>query len=222
MILGSGLVAGYEAISRLLHPQTIDYLWAVGAASFVGFLGNEAVARLRLKVGKDIGSAALVADGYHARIDGLTSLTVLVGAGGVGLGYPRADALVGLLITAVIFKVAWDSGKSVFARLLDGVDPQVREEVRHAAQHLPEVQDVTEVRVRWVGHRLWAEVNIAVESRLSVEQAHKIATEVRHQILHHLRYLSNATIHIDPISSSGEAHHRIATHAHDEFADHSH
>jgi len=81
---------------------------------------------------------------------------------------------------------------------------------------------VTEVRVRWVGHRLWAEVNIAVESRLSVEQAHKIATEVRHQILHHLRYLSNATIHIDPISSSGEAHHRIATHAYDEFADHSH
>lgn len=222
VILGSGMLAGYEALMRLFHPQIVSYLWAVGVASLIGFLGNEIVARLRLKVGKEIGSAALIADGYHARIDALTSLTVLVGACGVWVGYPRADALVGLLITGVIFKIAWDSAKSVFARLLDGVDPEVIEEIRHAASHIPEVQEVTEVRVRWVGHRLWAEVNIAIKSSLSVEQAHKIATEVRHQILHHLRYLSNTTIHIDPISASGEVHHRIAKHAHDEFVDHSH
>ncbi len=222
MILASGVLAGYQALMRLFDPQTVSLLWAVVAASFIGFLGNELVARLRLKVGKDIGSAALVADGYHARIDALTSLSVAVGAGGVWLGYPRADALVGLLITAVIFKIAWESGKAVFARLLDGVDPMVIEEIRHAVSHIPEVQEVTEARVRWVGHRLWAEVNIAVESDLSVEQAHTIANEVRHQLLHHLRYLSNATIHVDPISASGEHHHRIAEHAHDEFAAHSH
>jgi len=221
-ILGSGLLAGYESTLRLFRPQTVASLWAVFAASGIGFLGNEAVARLRLRVGHEIGSAALTADGYHARADALTSLSVLLGAVGVWLGYPRADPLVGLLITVVIFKIAWDSGKSVFARLLDRIDPSVIDEVRHAANHIPEVRDVTEVRARWVGHRLWAEVNIAVDSHMTVEQAHRIASEVRHQLLHHLRYLSNAIVHVDPLNASGEQHHRIHGHAHDAWPTHSH
>lgn len=137
-------------------------------------------------------------------------------------GFPLADPLVGLLITLIIFKIGWDSGKSLFTRLLDGVDPEVIEEIRHAATHVPGVEDLAEVRVRWIGHRLLAEVNIAVRSDRSVEQGHDIATEVRHQLLHHLRYLSNATIHIDPITASGETHHRIEEHAHDELPTHSH
>ena len=176
----------------------------------------------RIKVGRQIGSAALIAEGQHARIDGLASLAVLIGAIGVGIGFPVGDPLVGLLITLVILKIGWDSGKSLFARLLDGVDHEVIDEVRHAANHVPGVEDIAEVRVRWIGHRLLAEVNIAVRSDLTVEQGHDIATEVRHQLLHHLRYLSNATIHIDPINASGERHHRIEEHVHDELPTHSH
>src|SRR5438093_1428543 len=221
MLLSGGLAA-YESITRLLQPQEIRYLGAVAAASLIGFAGNEVVAMFRIRVGRDIGSAALMADGYHARIDGITSLGVLIGVVGVWLGYPQADALVGLAITIVIFKMVWDSGKSLFTRLLDGVDSEVIDEVRHAAHHVAEVVEVTDVRVRWLGHRLLADVNIAVPSAFSVEEGHKIAHEVQHQLLHHLPYLANATIHVDPATASGERHHRIADHAHDELPTHSH
>jgi cation diffusion facilitator family transporter len=222
IIAFSAIVAGYESVDRLLHPRRVEYLWAVVAASVIGFLGNEIVAIFRIKVGKEIGSAALVADGYHARVDGLTSLAVLFGAVGVWLGYPLADPIVGLLITAAILRIVWESGKSVFTRLLDGVDSEVIGEIEHAASHIPEVKGVAEVRARWIGHRLHAEINIAVSPDLSVERGHEIAKEVRHQLLHHLRYLSNAVIHIDPANASGEEHHSIAQHIHDNLPAHSH
>jgi cation diffusion facilitator family transporter len=221
-ILGSAIAAGYESLNRLVHPQPVEYLWVVMAAAVVGFIGNEAVAAFRIKVGNEIGSAALVADGYHARVDGLTSLAVLVGAVGVWLGYPLADPLVGLVITAVILSIVWESGKAVFTRLLDGVDPALIDEIVHAAHHVPGVRTVTEVRARWIGHRLHAELNIAVDDALSVQDGHTIAKEVRHALLHHVRYLANAVIHVDPDNAAGEVYHRIAEHAHGNFPPHVH
>lgn len=123
IILFSAVVAGYQAVDRLLNPEPVELLWAVAVAGLVGFVGNEAVAVLRIRVGREIGSAALVADGRHARTDGWTSLAVLLGAAGIWLGYPLADPIIGLLITAAILGIVWQSGKTVFARLLDGVDP---------------------------------------------------------------------------------------------------
>jgi cation diffusion facilitator family transporter len=221
-ILFSALVAGYQSLYRLWHPQAIGHLWVVAGAAIIGFLGNEWVALFRIKVGKEIGSAALIADGNHARVDGLTSLAVLGGVIGVWLGFPMADPVMGLLITATIFLIVWDSAKSVFSRLLDGVDPEVIDEITHAAHHVRGVKDVAEVRCRWLGHRLHAEVNIAVDSRLSVAEGHAIAKEVRHQLLHHLKHLSDATVHVDPVSASGEEHHHIPKHAHDHLPEHSH
>jgi len=188
----------------------------------IGFIGNEAVAQFRIKVGKEIGSAALIADGHHARVDGLTSLAVLFGAVGVWFGYPLADPVVGLLITAAILRIVWESGKSIFTRMLDGVDPEVIDEIRHAVNHTAGVSDISEVRVRWLGHRLHAELSIAVSPELSVEKGHEIAKEVQHRLLHQLRYLSNATVHVDPVGASGEAYHRIAHHEHDDLPAHSH
>lgn len=222
IMLLSGLMAAYESISRLFQPQEIHHLGAVAVAALLGFTGNELVARLRIRVGKEISSAALVADGYHAHIDALTSFAVLLGVVAVWLGYPHADPLIGLVITLIVFKIVWDSGKSLFSRLLDGVDPDVIDEVTHSVQHVPDVLEVTEVRVRWIGHRLLADVNIAVKSDLSVEQGHAIACEVRHQLLHHLPYLGNATIHVDPAAASGEQHHLIGDHVHDDLPSHSH
>jgi len=221
-ILFSAIVAGYESIQRFLHPQDISYLWAVVAASIISFIGNEGVAVFRLRVGREIQSAALIADGYHARVDGWTSLAVLFGAIGVWLGYPLADPIVGLLITAAIFGIVLHSGKSIFVRMLDGAEPRIIDEIRHAAAHVAEVKDVTEVRARWLGHRLHAEVNIAVNPQMTIAQAHAVATEVRHQLLHHLSYLSLVVIHVDPADQSGEAHHRIEEHVHDGLPAHSH
>lgn len=218
----SAVITGYLSVHRLLHPQPISYVGAVIAAALIGFVGNEAVAFFRIRVGKEIGSTALIADGYHARADGLTSLSVLVGAGGVWLGYALADPIVGLVITVVIVRIVWQSGRAVFTRLLDGIDPEVIDEIAHAVHHTSGVCDVSEVRVRWLGHRLHAEVNVAVRADLSVEQGHDIAKEVRHNLLHELRYLSNATIHIDPAAASGEVHHGIANHTHNHLSPHSH
>jgi len=219
IILFSAVVAGHQSLERLVHPREVRFLGAVAAASLVGFVGNEGVARLRIKVGREIASAALVADGYHARVDGLTSLAVLAGTVGVWLGYPLADPIVGLLITVVILRIVWESGKAVFTRLLDGADPEVTDEIRHAVTHAREVLEVTEVRVRWLGHRLHAELNVAVRPHLSVEKGHELANEVRHHLLEHLPYLSNATIHVDPATASGEQYHSMPAHAHDDYSD---
>jgi len=222
IILFSAVVAGYQAIERLINPRPVEFLGAVAVASLLGFIGNEAVAVFRIRMGRQIGSAALIADGYHARTDGWTSLAVLIGATGVWLGYPLADPIVGLLIAAAILVIVWKSGKTVFTRLLDGVDPLVIDEIRHAAADVEGVEDVAEVRARWLGHQLRAEVNIAVDPELSVAEGHAIAREVNHRLMHELRYLDMAVVHVDPVQQAGEEHHRITTHSHDGLPPHSH
>jgi cation diffusion facilitator family transporter len=218
----SALVAGYEAVTRFIHPEPVTHLGAMVVASVLSFLGNEAVVLFRIKVGRDIGSVALIADGYHARVDGWTSLAVLVGAVGVWLGYPLADPLVGLLITAAILWLVWQSSIMVFTRVLDGVEPEVADELRHAAAHVPGVVELTDVRARWVGHDLQAEVSIAVSPELSVAEGHAIATEVRHQLLHHVHYLSEVSVHVDPLNQAGMEYHRIIAHVHDSLPTYSH
>jgi cation diffusion facilitator family transporter len=153
MILTSAVVAAYEAIHRLMHPERVGHLGAVAIAAVIGFLGNEGVAIFRIRVGKEIGSAALIADGYHARTDGWTSLAVLFGALGVWLGFPLTDPIIGILITAAILVVVWRSAKEVVSRALDGVDPNVLSQVQHAAAHVAGVREVKEVRARWLGPR---------------------------------------------------------------------
>jgi cation diffusion facilitator family transporter len=222
VILSSALIAGYQSIQRLLHPEEISHLMAVGIASVIGFVGNEAVAVFRIRIGREINSAALIADGYHARTDGWTSLAVLAGVIGVWLGYPLADPVIGLLITIAIFLIVIQSGKAIFTRMLDGADPSITSEIREAARKVAEVKDVTEVRARWLGHRLHAEVNITVDSQMTVERAHAVAGEVRHHLLHELNYLSLVVIHVDPLDHSGETHHNIGQHAHDGLPLHAH
>ena len=221
-ILFSAIVAGYESIDRLFHPQDISHLWAVAFASVVGFVGNEAVAIFRIRVGRRIGSAALIADGQHARVDGWTSLAVFVGVLGVSLGYPLADPIVGLIITVAIFGIVLQSGKEIFTRMLDGVDPHVIDDIRHTVAHVHEVKEVTDIRARWLGHRLHVELNVTLPSQITLSAAHAIAEEVRHQMLHHLNYLSLVVIHVDPEEKSGEQYHRIEPHSHDGLPVHSH
>lgn len=221
-ILSSALVAGWLAVGRLVRPQPLEHLAAVVVASVIGFAGNEAVALFRIKVGREIGSAALVADGYHARIDGVTSLAVLFAAGGVWLGYPLADPLVGLGITVVILGIVWQAGRAVVARVLDGIEPSVLGTVEHAAHHVDGVRDIGEVRARWSGHRLLVEVNVAVDPALSATAAHEVAKEVRHQVLHQVAHVSHVIVHIDPATEAGERHHGVAAHSHDGLPTHSH
>lgn len=221
-ILISGIIAGYESIDRLLHPQAVSHLFEVALAALIGFIGNEAVAMYRFRIGNEINSAALVADGNHARADGLASLAVFLGAIGVWMGYSWMDPFIGIIITAVILYIVWNSAKVVFCRLIDGVEPETVDEIKEAASHVEGVEEITDVRVRWLGHQLHAEVNLAVSDELSVKEGHEIAKEVRHQLMHHLCGLSGVTIHVDPLRASGEENHIIGEHVHGDIPLHLH
>ena len=160
LIAASAAAAAYQAVDRLLHPRHVQALLLVAAAGLVGFAGNELVARYRIVVGRRIGSAALVADGLHARTDGLTSLAVVLGAVGVPLGWPAADPLVGLLITVAILAVLRDAAREIYRRLMDAVDPAIVDQAEQALRAAPGVLDVGQVRIRWIGHQLRAECEV--------------------------------------------------------------
>jgi cation diffusion facilitator family transporter len=198
MITFSAFLAGWESIQRLLNPQPISNIGLVFAAGLIGFVGNEVVALYRIRVGKEIGSAALVADGYHARTDGFTSLAVVVGAIGVALGFPQADPLVGLLITVAILWVLKDAARQVFGRLMDAVDPELVDQIERRASAIKGVKEVDGVRVRWIGHRLEASLHATVHCEITVLDGHAIAEEVRHDLLHSVRGLDEVLVHVDP------------------------
>ena len=197
IILFSAVIAGYEAINRLIHPQPITQLLWVGIAGVIGFIGNEVVAVFRIRVGREIESAALIADGYHARTDGLTSLAVVLGAVGVWAGFPLADPIIGLLITIAILGIVWQSSKAVLTRMLDGVEPEVIEEIRHAAEHVPGVKRIINTRARWIGHRLHTDLAIEVGNDLSLTEAKTIAASLHQELLGHLPALRTASITFD-------------------------
>ncbi|MER8417698.1 cation diffusion facilitator family transporter [Mesorhizobium sp. M0166] len=212
IILFSAIVAGYEAIDRLIHPQAISFLGWVAAAGLVGFLGNEAVAVFRIRVGREINSAALIADGYHARTDGFTSLAVVLGAIGVWLGFPLTDPIVGLLITVAIFAIVWQSSKAVLTRMLDGVEPGIVDEIHHAAEHVRGIERVAQVQARWIGHRLHADIAIKVAETASANDVVGITEALRGELFDHLPALSEANIRLEGergpvVAGSGHAHH---------------
>ncbi|WP_390898863.1 cation diffusion facilitator family transporter [Streptomyces cynarae] len=214
-IAASAAFAAWTAVERLLDPRPVQHVPVVAVAAVIGFAGNEWVARHRIRVGRAIGSAALVADGLHARTDGFTSLAVLVGAGGAALGWQLADPIVGLAITAAIALVLRDAAREVFRRVLDAVDPALVDRAERAVAEVPGVREVGELRLRWIGHRLRAEVAVVVDGEVSVRRAHAIAVEAEHALLHAVPRLTAALVHADPAPAPGEAdpHLALAHHA---------
>jgi cation diffusion facilitator family transporter len=208
----SALVAGYEAISRLVHPATVTHLPWVAAAGAVGFAGNEIVARYRIRAGRRIGSAALEADGYHARTDGFSSLGVVAGAVGIAAGWPSADPVFGLLITISILVVVRNSAREIYRRLMDAVDPALVDQVEAVVAATPGVETVEAVRLRWIGHSLHAEVDIVCDTALALGAAHDIAEAARHRLLHQVRRLTTVTVHSDPCGHDGTDPHALTAH----------
>jgi cation diffusion facilitator family transporter len=201
MIALSAVVAGIESIRRLINPVPIEHVSWVAAAGLVGFVGNELVAVYRIRVGRRIGSIALVADGLHARTDGFTSLAVLLGACGVALGFPLADPIVGLLITVAILAVLRTAVRGVFRRLMDGVDPRLIEAAEAALAAEPGVTEVRSVKMRWIGHRLHADAELDIDPSTSLAAAHRIAHEAEHTLTRAVPRLSTALIHAYPASA---------------------
>jgi cation diffusion facilitator family transporter len=194
----SAVLSGWASIHRLLDPAPVDHVGAVVAAGIVGCAGNELVARHRIRVGRRIGSAALVADGLHARSDSCTSLALVVGALGVAAGWQLADPLVGLAITAAIGAVLWGAARSVLHRLMDAVDPEVVERTHQVLRQVEGVQRVGRVRLRWIGHCLHAEADLAVDTDLLVGESHVIVEAAHQALVQRLPRLTSATLRTVP------------------------
>lgn len=212
MIFVSALVVFYESIQKILFPQPLSNLEWVALAAVIGFAGNEAVAVFRLRVGREIGSAALVADGLHARVDGITSLGVFVGVVGVWLGWPWADPVMGFIIGTAILVIVRDAAREMWHRLMDAMAPETIEAIEHTASHVDGVQSIHDVRARWIGHRVHSEIHVEVDCDLTVAQSHKIAEEVRHALFHELPAMSQVDVHTDPCGHDQEDHHTLTAH----------
>ncbi|WP_328538541.1 cation diffusion facilitator family transporter [Streptomyces sp. NBC_00344] len=213
-IAASSVLAAWTAVDRLLNPRDVTHLWAVAAAAGAGFIGNEWVARYRIRTGRRIGSAALVADGLHARTDGFTSLAVLLGAGGAATGRQYADPVIGLLITLAILMVLRDAAREVCRRLMDSVDPALVDIAEAALRGVDGVHGVGQVRMRWIGHALRAEADIVVGPDLTVVQAHELAVAAEHALMHAVPRLTAATIHTDHTGAT-DPHALLAHHSTD-------
>ncbi len=192
-ILFSAGYAFWASIQKLLDPQPITHLPWVAAAAIVGAIGNEAVALLQIRTGRRIGSDSMIADGLHARIDGLASLAVLIAVAGVALGFPIVDPVVGLLIGITILFVARDATKRIWYRLMDAVDPQITAQIQDYAGESARVERVNAVRARWVGHELYAEVSV---SPAAGADPTAITAALRQVLLRHVRYLTVVTVEV--------------------------
>jgi cation diffusion facilitator family transporter len=205
----SAVIVFSQAIQRLLNPQPLTNLGWVAAAALLGFLGNEIVAMLQIRVGRKIGSAAMVADGLHARTDGLTSLAVLLAAAGSWFGYPIIDPIIGLLIGFAIVYITWEAMKTIWYRLMDAVDPVLIDRAEVVVSENVDVLEIRRIRMRWVGHCLYAEVYICVAPDLKTSESHRIAEQVRHVLYHEFPDLTDINVHVDPSSESIETPHEL-------------
>jgi cation diffusion facilitator family transporter len=209
----SAVIAAYEAIRRLMSPQAIDHVGWVALAGIIGFAGNELVALYRIREGRAIGSAALAADGYHARTDGFTSLAVVLGATGAWLGFDAADPIAGLLISLAILAVLRRAAGDVLRRLMNSVDPKIVDGIEREAVHVEGVEKLYDVRVRWEGHRLCGDLSITVDPNLSINRGHQLAHDVEHELVHHVAHLDGVAVHVEPAGrSAGITHQRLKHH----------
>ena len=188
----------YESIAKLINPQPLTNLGWVAAAAIIGFVGNELVAVMQMRVGHKIGSDAMIADGQHARVDGLTSLAVLIAVFGTWIGFPILDPIIGIVIGIAIIGITWNAVKAVWYRLMDAVDPSMITRMEHFAAEVEGVEQVASIQARWVGHRLHAELTLVAAETLSLVESHAIATKVEKVLRQAIPHLDHATIHIDP------------------------
>lgn len=212
MIFLSAVQVFYQSVEKIIRPQPITHLEWVALAALIGCIGNEAVAIFRMRIGRQIGSAALVADGAHSCVDGFTSLSVLVGVLGVWMGFPLADPLIGFGMGLVILLIVRQSAREIWLRLMDAVDPNVPALIEKTVTAVPGVVQVHGVAVRWVGHWQNAELHITVDGALPTQASHCIAEESRHALFHALPSLQEITIHIDPIENEPGCEHLITAH----------
>ena len=186
----------YESVQRLLNPLPLANLEWIALASLVGFVGNELVALMQIRVGRRIGSDAMIADGQHALIDGLTSLAVLIAVIGTLIGLPILDPLVGVVIGIAIVGITWNAIKAVWYRMMDAVDPHLVEHVEAHTRGVAGVDEVLTLRLRWVGHRMYGVMKLRVPAETTLAASGEIVRAVQHEAGHVVPQMEELTIEV--------------------------
>ena len=186
----------YESVQRLLNPLPLENLEWIALAALVGFVGNELVALMQIRVGRRIGSDAMIADGQHARIDGLTSLAVLIAVIGTLIGLPILDPIVGVVIALAIVGITWNAIKAVWYRMMDAVDPHLVEHVEDHARGVDGVEAVLTLRLRWVGHRMYGVIKVAVPADATLAASQDIVRALQHEASHVIPQLTELTVEV--------------------------
>ncbi|WP_141432233.1 cation diffusion facilitator family transporter [Bacillus sp. 03113] len=208
VIFVSAVIAGYETLNKLSDETQVDHLGLTAIAAIVGYVGNEIVAIYRIRMGKRMGSAALIADGHHARFDSWTSLAVLIGVLGTWFGYPILDPIIGLIITVMILFTAKDSAKVIFTRLLDGIEPEYIDNITKSASKIKSIRNVNDVKARWLGHEIVIDISITIDSNLSIKEGHNVVKNLIHQLQHDIEHISSIQVHVDPLEEPGALFHK--------------
>jgi cation diffusion facilitator family transporter len=208
----SAAVVFWESFKKLIDPEPMTNLGWVAAAAIIGFIGNEAVAILQIRTGRKIGSAALVTDGLHARTDGLTSLSVLLAAGGTWIGLPILDPIIGILIGIAILFITRDAIVAIWYRLMDAIEPEYMDQAEAVVARQDAVEELCRLRMRWVGHRLHAELVVAVDPELTTVKAHNVAEDIRHDLFHEIPTLSDILVHVEPWGDHPDLYHERTRH----------
>jgi cation diffusion facilitator family transporter len=198
LVLLSSVFSITRSFGKLLHPQIFLHPGWVALASVTGFLGNEAVAFLRIRAGRRTGSVSLVADGQHARVDGLVSLSVLAGVAGSLTGHLRWDPLVGILLGVVTFLIGVRMGWMVGTHLSDGIDSGVLETIRRAALDEPGIREVSRVRARWMGHRMICDLLVVLDHPVSLPDSRQRARAVEERIRKALPFMDDVLVVATP------------------------
>jgi cation diffusion facilitator family transporter len=217
IVLSIAISAGvglWQSVQKLFNPVPMTHLGWVAAAAVIGFLGNEAVALLQIRVGRKIGSAAMVADGLHARTDGLTSLAVLVAVIGTYFGYPLVDPIVGVLIGIAILFITRDAMVTMWYRLMDAIDPAIVEQAETSAASVAGVVRVEKTRVRWIGHQLHVAMQIVVDEDVPTRESYAIVEAVRHTLFHEHAHLGMVDVSTMPCGHGGAPAERVTAHDH--------
>jgi cation diffusion facilitator family transporter len=211
-IFASAAVATYVAVTHLVNHTVPTHLAIGMAAGGVGFAGNEIVGQVKVRQGKRIGSAALVAEGRHSRLDGLASLAAIAGLGGVMAGWDQADPAAGLLLAVVIVIVGVQAARPIVATLLDRVEPDLIHRIEDAVNGVDGVEGVHDVRARWAGRALYVMLNVSLPPQESLERAHQLCEEARHAVLHAFPEVVQVDVHADPSGEDRDAYHEETAH----------
>jgi cation diffusion facilitator family transporter len=187
-----------ESYQRFFNPFELENLGLIALAAVVGFIGNEAVAIMQIRVGKRIGSDAMIADGLHARIDGITSLAVLVAVFGAWINLPILDPIIGIIIGIAIVGIAFQATKKVFLRMMDAVDPAIVNQIEQYASSAPGVKQISKLRVRWIGHRLFSEVTATADESRTLVEGSSIAQGIRQSLLDAIPVMSEVVVEVQP------------------------